>query len=222
MTTRQRNLYASTAIALAAVLIAILGLTWFHIRFSLVNGVQVRDQIVTGATLHIKLHSVTGCVAGTCGREALGSDGAFPMLAGFTFWVSLLFAIVVAIQTALRTTSGHSLTILGAIGAMLAVLGFGGTFVCGYILAPSSAADDLGSVTVHRTWAAVLLIVGYIAGVYALYLASADQDFSPSERPLQPLVSRAAIAPVVDRTDDAIALDAEPESDHDPFLPPSD
>ena len=222
MTTRQRNLYASTAVSLAAVLIAILGLTWFHIRFTLVNGARVGDQIVTGATLHIKLHSVTGCVAGTCGHEALGSDGAFPMLAGFTFWVSLLFAIVVAIQTALRTTSGHSLTILGAIGAMLAVLGFGGTVVCGYMLAPSSAVGDLGSVTVHRTWAAVLLIVGYIAGVYALYLASADQDFSPSERTLQPLVSRATIAPVVARTDDAIALESEAASERDPFLPPSD
>jgi hypothetical protein len=222
MTARERNLYASTAIAVGAVLIAILGLTWFHIRIDLVNGVQVGDQIVSAATLHIKLHSVTGCVAGTCGREALGSDGAFPMLAGFTFWVSLLFAIVVAIQTAARTTSGHSLPMLGAIGAMLVVLGFGGTVVCGYLLAPSSAAGDLGSVTVHRTWAAVLLIVGYIAGAYALYLASADQDFSPSDRSLQPLVSRAPIAPVVARIDDAIALDVEPAPERDPFLPPSD
>jgi hypothetical protein len=207
-------------VALAAVLIAILGLTWFHIRINLVNGVQVGDQIVTGATLHIKLHSVTGCVAGTCGREALGSDGAFPMLAGFTFWASLLFAIIVAIQTALRITSGRGFAMLGVIGAMLAVLGFGGTFVCGYILAPSSAAGDLGSVTVHRTWAAVLLIVGYIAGAYALYLANADQDFSPSERTLEPLVARAPIAPVVARTDDAIALEPEAETERDPFLPP--
>jgi hypothetical protein len=220
MTTRQRNLYASTAIAVAAVLIAILGLTWFHIRINLVNGVQIGDQIVSGAALHIKLHSVTGCVAGTCGREALGSDGAFPMVAGFTFWVSLLFAIVVAIQTGLRTASGHSLTILGATGALLAVLGFGGTVVCGYMLAPSSAVGDLGSVTVHRTWAAVLLLVGYIAGAYALYLASADEDFSPPERTLQPLVSRAPIAPVVARTDDAIALEPETEAERDPFLPP--
>ena len=220
MTTQQRNLYASTAITLAAMLIAILGLTWFHIRINLVNGVQIGDQIVSSATLHIKLHSVTGCVAGTCGREALGSDGAFPMLAGFTFWASLLFAIIVAIQTAVRTTTGHGLTLLGAIGAMLAVLGFGGTFVCGYMLAPSSAAGDLGSVVVHRTWAAMLLIAGYIAGAYALYLANADQDFAPSERTLQPLVARAPIAPVVARTDDAIALDAEPEGERDPFLPP--
>jgi hypothetical protein len=217
---RERNLYASTAVALAAVLIAILGLTWFHIRFTLVNGVQVGDQIVTGATLHIKLHSVTGCVAGTCGREALGSDGAFPMLAGFTFWVSLLFAIVVAVQTGLRITSGRGVTILTAIGAMLAVLGFGGTFVCGYLLAPASSAADLGSVTVHRTWAAALLILGYIAGVYALYLASSDQEFSAAPRVLQPLVARAPIAPVVARTDDAIAIAPEAESDRDPFLPP--
>ncbi|MEO8839986.1 MAG: hypothetical protein ABI591_28050 [Kofleriaceae bacterium] len=222
MTPRQRNLYASTVFAVAAVLIAIFGLTWFHIRINLVDGVQVGDEIVTGATLHLRLHSVTGCVAGTCGREALGSDGAFPMLAGFTFWVSLLFAIVVAIQTALRATSGPSLTMLGAIGTILAVLGFGGTVVCGYLLAPSSAVGDLGAVTVHRTWAAVLLLVGYGAGAYALYLASADQDFASSERTLQPLVARAPIAPVVARTDDAIALDVEPEGERDPFLPPSD
>lgn len=222
MIARQRKLYANTALAVAAILIAILGLTWFHIRINLVDGVQVGAQIITGATLHIRLHSVTGCVAGTCGRQALGSDGAFPMLASFTFWVSVLFAIVVAIQTALRTTSGRSLPMLGAIGAMLAVLGIGGTVVCGYILAPSSAIGDLGSVTVHRTWAALLLIVGYIAGAYALYLASVDLDFSPSERVLQPLVARAPIAPVVARADDAIAIDAEPEGERDPFLPPPD
>lgn len=222
MIARQRNLYATTALAVAAILIAILGLTWFHIRINLVDGVQVGAQIVTGATMHIRLHSVTGCVAGTCGREALGSDGAFPMLASFTFWVSVLFAIVVTIQTGLRTTSGRSVPLLNVVGAMLAVLGLGGTVVCGYILAPSSAIGDLGSVTVHRTWAAVLLIGGYIAGTYALYLTSADQDFSSSEHVLQPLVARAPIAPVVARTDEAIALDAEPEGERDPFLPPSD
>jgi hypothetical protein len=219
---RQRNLYASTAVALAAVLIAVLGLTWFHIRIDLVDGIQVGAQSVTSARLHLKLHSVTGCVNGTCGREALGSDGAFPMLASFTFWVSIVFAIVVATQAALRTASGRGLSLLGAIGAMLAVLGFGGTLVCGYVLAPSSASGDLGSVTVHRTWAAALLLLGYVAGVYALYLASADQEFSPSSPSLQPLVARAPIAPVVARVDDAIELEPEPAGERDPFLPPSD
>jgi hypothetical protein len=215
-----RKLYVATAIALAAVLLSILGLTWFHVRINLTDGVQVGDQIVTGAALHIKLHSVSGCIAGRCGREALGSDGAFPMLATYTFWVSIVFAIVVVIQTGLRITSGRGVTILSAIGAMLAVLGFGGTFVSGYILAPSSAAGDLGSVMVHRTWAAALLILGYIAGVYALFLASSDQEFSAAPRVLQPLVARAPIAPVVARTDEAIALEPEAEGERDPFLPP--
>jgi hypothetical protein len=217
---REHKLYAGTAIAVAAVLIAILGLTWFHIRINLVEGVQVGGQIVTGATLHIKLHSVTGCVAGTCGREALGGDGAFPMVASYTFWMSIVFALLVMIQTGLRITTGHGITILSAIGAMVAVLGFGGTFVCGYILAPASAVGDAGSFTVHRTWAATVLIVGYLVGVYALYLATVVEEFSATPRVLQPLVARAPIAPVVARTDDAIALDAEPEGERDPFLPP--
>jgi hypothetical protein len=219
---RQLRLYPSTAIAVAAVLIAILGLTWFHIRINLVDGVQVGTQIVTGATLHIKLHSVTGCVAGTCGREALGSDGAFPMVASYTFWVSIVFAIVVVIQTALRATSGRGITVLAAAGTMLAVLGFGGTFVCGYILAPASAIGDVGSVTVHRTWAAALLILGYIAGVYALYLASVVEEFSATPRVLPSLVARAPIAPVSARPENAIELEPETASERDQFLPPSD
>jgi hypothetical protein len=119
-------------------------------------------------------------------------------------------------------------------------------FVCagltGYVFAPDGGSSVMASVTVHRTWAPALAMLGYALAFPALRLAIAESRPRTSEQAsgLRPQASdlrsqasgfRAASAmddggasPVRSRVPDSIPLEPVPiaVAHHDPFAPPPD
>lgn len=168
MTAHQRKLLIVGCLAIVATLAAVLGLDWFHAHLTLASG--------GSAKLDIGLRTVRTCINGHCETHGIGSESGFGLFATFTLWVAVLFAIVIAVQTASRIVAGSALhQPMTTIGIMLGVMALGGLIVCGIILAPSDGLDDEGAIAIARTWSMTLLLVGVIAGFYAIYLAVADE-----------------------------------------------
>jgi hypothetical protein len=212
MSAFQRKLLLVGAVAVAAALLAIVGLDWFHARMQLANGGT--------AKLDIGLRTFRSCMDGHCEAHRIGTESGFGLFARFTYWVGILYTIVVAIQVGSRIVMGRALhQPMTTIGIMLGVMALGGLIVCGVILAPASALDEAGSITVHRTWAMTLLFLSLIAGFYALYLAITDDLI---KRDVPPLEANPVFVPRVRPTlaeSEGIALEPESVREPDPFLP---
>lgn len=212
MSAHQRKLLLVSLVAIAAMLIAIVGLDWFHARM----------QLATGGTAKIDLglRTVRSCMDQRCESHRLGTDSGFGLFGRFTYWVGILYTIVVVIQAASRIVMGRALhQPMTTIGIMLGVMALGGLIVCGVILAPASDFDEAGVIAIHRTWAMTLLFLGVVAGFYALYLAITEDII---KREIVPLEANPVFVPRVRPKlveSDGIALEPEPVRERDPFSP---
>jgi len=149
LSAHQRKLLLVCVVAIAATLIAVLGLDWFHARMALAGGGR--------AKLDIGLRTVRGCIDQRCETNPVGTESGFGLFATFTYWVGILYAITLAIQAASHVVLGRAThQPMTTIGVMLGVMLLGGLIVCGLLLAPSGTVDKAGARTRHSgmstTW----------------------------------------------------------------------
>jgi hypothetical protein len=208
MSAHQRRLLLVGVVAIAATLIAVLGLDWFHARLPVADGGTARFDI--------GLRTVRICIDDHCESHRLAGDSAFGIFGPFTFWFGIVYTITLAIQVASRIVMGRALhQPMTTIGILLGVAVLAGLIVCGVFIAPASEAGGI-----HRTWAMTLLLLGVVAGFYTLYLAITEDVVDHQAKPLEDkpvFVARAR--PILDEID-GIALEPEAAAERDPFLPP--
>ncbi len=204
---------ASTGVALAAIAIALFGMSWFTMHLEHASP----ESALALAHVQVGLTDAAACLPdGTCSTMPLSSfDGIYPTLATFVFWISIAFALLVSYQTAYRTVFGHTGEALSRLGYLLAILAALSAILAGLIFAPETGTGIGGTVVVARTWAPALLLIGYASGTAALVLApqlesSTEQSSTmisvalatrptlPSEPivPLRPVTPTAADGPI--------------------------
>lgn len=103
--------------------------------------------------------------------------GMFPPLAAVVLWSSLVFAGLVAFQTAARLLSGNASAPLSKLGYLFALMTIATLVAAAYMFGPetedpSGVIAELGG-SLHRTWAPLTLLVGLLIGFAALYMAVA-------------------------------------------------
>lgn len=161
---------ASTGVAVAAILIALFGMSWFELHLEHAPP----ESVLALAQVRVGLTAAAACLPdGSCSAMPLSNfDGLYPMLATFVFWISIVFGLVVAYQAAYRLVFGHTGEALSRFGYLIAILAALGTILAGLIFAPETGgADGGGTVVVTHTFAPVLLLVGIASGSAALVLA---------------------------------------------------
>lgn len=133
--------------------------------------------------------------------------GVYPTLAVVTFWGSLAFAVIVVNQVVRRIAARRASDAVGRVGFGLGLALIAWTFATGYLFGPQAQSFDTVSLTVVRTWAPALLLVGLVLGIAALKLATTIEapvpaivrpstgESKPLPRPA-PIVDEAAVARV--------------------------
>ncbi|MEO8839985.1 MAG: hypothetical protein ABI591_28045 [Kofleriaceae bacterium] len=227
----QGKVLASTTVAVVAILIAAFSMTWFRMHLEVTGdlGIGQAASLLSSAKVQIGLHSATACMPdGSCSSIALGNfDGLYPTMATFTFWVSVLFAVVVAYQAIARVLTGQAGEALSRVGYFLVLLALCGAVATGFMFAPETGANDVATVIVHRTWAPGLMILGYIAGVIALVICASEEDELPKSSasmsiPIKRVVISEPIVPLArSRVVTAPTIELVPEPAPAPVAPPA-
>ena len=235
MTGHQRKLVVSAAIALVTTLISLFGMAWFHMRMEVTAplGTDPHGAMTTAlasSRIAIDLRSVGACEDGIC--VTLPFDklaGPYPSLAPYVFWISLFVCVVVALEVGRRLTGNGPSSLVSWIGVVLVALAAVATVFAAFVVPPGTGADDLTVVSIHRTWAPTLLVLGQIAAAYALHLAAAEEPFVDLPSPpvaiaLPRAAALVALAPDAPKgaralVPDSIPLDVEAARAPDPFRP---
>lgn len=192
--------------ALSAYLVLIVGsmfvLDWFVMT---ATGELMMGR---GGTIGIDLRSVTVCTdAGPCvsvSFSGIPNRGMYPTIAFAAFWGTILVSLVVVYKAGVRILTGQAndsqtrTAIFGAL-AMAAVAG-----AAGFLFGPEIGAATMG-VTIERTWAPAMLVLGHLLGAVTLHLAATESpaDEAGDAKPTMPT------ARAVPRTGD-IARDPSP------------
>lgn len=189
-----------------------LGLFAAHLALVVV-GLFVLDWFVAATpfgTASFDLRSAHVCPeGGPCVSFSLGEirgTGFYGSVAGLTFWGTLLFTILVAYQAIKRITTGFandSLSKLGYAGGMIL---FGNAFAAAFLLGPEAMSTptdtDALAMTVTRTTAPFLLLIGLVLGIAVLYYAVQQMADGQGEyKPIGNLPVRAPTAPPVAKHD---------------------
>jgi len=108
--------------------------------------------------------------------------GIYSTVAPITFWTSLAFAALVAVQAGARLIVGMASEMRTKLGYFLGTLFLGAAAGTAYLFAP-----DVAPFTATRTIAPLLLIAGYVVGMAALYYASVEPSAFADEPARAPL-----------------------------------
>ncbi len=126
----------------------------------------------------VDLRSVHACRSdGVCGSApmSMAPAGLYSTFATLALWSSLAFAGLVVLQTGARVLSASASASLSKTGYMLGVAVMLLAIASGYLFGFEVGGADvpeLGiSVHVDRTWAPVVLLLGDLAGIAALFSA---------------------------------------------------
>lgn len=173
--------------SIAAILIATLVVEWFVI------GISGMPEL---STITIDLREARACTtAGPCGVVPMSmlKGGLYPTLATITFWGSLLFAALVAIQAFARMTTGQSHEAVAKAGHSVGTVIFLTAVGAGYLFGPEGSNQMMGfGIGIERGWGALVMLLGVLLGHVALYYARAPGLDDPPD-PV-PYVPRATIA----------------------------
>ncbi|MEP6859524.1 MAG: hypothetical protein ABJE66_02830 [Deltaproteobacteria bacterium] len=196
MTEHQRKLLLSAGGALIAMLVATFAMAWFQLQLEITadTGLGAAASTLDSAHMQIGLHAATACFAdGTCASTSLDNlRGVYPSLATFTFWMTLVVCVMVALQAGTRLLTGQASPLLTRGGYLVCALAVIGAVFTAFVFAPETAETTIATVTVHRTWAPAIMLFGYAIAIYVLYLAIADDD-EPEYKPITvpiPLLKR--------------------------------
>ncbi|HET9991268.1 MAG TPA: hypothetical protein VFQ65_22210 [Kofleriaceae bacterium] len=169
MTGHQRKLLLSAGGALIAILVATFAMAWFDLQLEITGdaGLGAAAGSFNSAHMQIGLHAATACFAdGTCASTSLDNlRGVYPSLATYTFWITLAVCVMVALQAGTRLLTGQASPLLTRGGYLLCVLALIGAVFTAFVFAPETAETTIATVTVHRTWAPAIMLLGYALGL---------------------------------------------------------
>ena len=176
---------ASLALIVAATLI----MEWYRLSLAAIPAAAGRVEI--------DLHRMRICNAlRVCTTAPLTLlPGMFPTLASSSLWSSLAVAGLVGFQAGARLVSGQASQTASRLGYVLALSTVATVAATAYLFGPETelpTTAQLGGV-LHRTWAPPTLIAGLVAGVAALYAASAPApaDLGTAYKPITLAAARA-------------------------------
>ena len=151
---------------------SLFSIDWFVMH---VSGMDMPDP----GSFGIDLRSAHVCtVEKVCTSVPLSAfRGAYPTAALVTFWSSVGFAALVALQAGRRALVGTASDSASKFGYLYALYGMCVAFATGYLFAPegTAAMADM-TISIGRTWAPVMLLGGFALGFAALHLAIAEDD----------------------------------------------
>ncbi|HUS33260.1 MAG TPA: hypothetical protein VMZ53_32380, partial [Kofleriaceae bacterium] len=162
---KQRWKLLLCAIAAAATLVTALFVSaWFHMD-------------VMGSEMEIDLRSASMCGAnGVCVAVPLSKfRGFYSIMGNAAFFAAIPVLILVVVQCASRLVTGAASSAVTKAGYGLGMVALITGFGAGYLFAPQSAGiDDIAVITVTRTWAPLIFVVGNLLALFAMYLASSE------------------------------------------------
>ncbi len=170
---REQRALALVGVCIALTIVGGFVMTWFHLTLG----------EVTGA---IDLHGSTFCDAGQCHRAGLGATGFYGDNAAMTLWGSVAFALFAASQVALRLVRGYPSAKWTKKGYFWGVTMAGTVLTTAYLF-PPDAAGKLAHAAVERTWAPLVLAIGQICGIVAVYYAG-DSTYDDDVGEYKPIV----------------------------------
>jgi hypothetical protein len=155
--------------SLALIVASALAMDWFVIHTT-AAGV---DKVT------LDLRSIRVCPNNVCVSVELSQVpllsrlGMYSTFAPITFWTSVGFAALVALQAGARVVVGAASETRTKLGYFLGTIFAGTAAGTAYLFAP-----DVPNFTVTRTAAPLVLFAGYAVGMAALYYASLQRAFS--------------------------------------------
>lgn len=171
------------------------------------------DASIAGiGRLRIGLHTVKICARnGWCASASMGTlTGLYPAMSEAAMWSSLILAAIVAFQTGMRLTGREPHEKLVRVGLGIALLSFCAAVAAGYVSGPQPGSNADLTVTLDRTLAPVLLLLGDVLAVLALFMSASEDplpDVAAPPASARVYVPPPAPAPARPRVADSIPLD---------------
>jgi hypothetical protein len=157
------------AASLALIIVGTLVMDWYQLAPG--------DVVGDARTIAIDLRSAHICALGhVCVTASLTPlPGMFPTLAAVTLWSSLGFAALVAFQAGAYVLTGNAMDALSKLGYVLALGTISLAVATAYMfgLEPEGIGASLAmqvGITLHRTWAPLILLAGHVAGFMTIYM----------------------------------------------------
>jgi hypothetical protein len=166
MSKQQWKLLLCALVAVATLLTALFVSAWFRVD-------------LMGNDLEIDLRSAAMCGPnGVCVSIPLSKfRGFYPIASNTAFFTGIPVLVILIIQTASRLVTGTASTTVTKLGQALAGIALIAGFSAGYLFAPESEGiKEIAMITVTRTWAPVLFVLGNILAMFAMYISSSVFD----------------------------------------------
>ena len=190
-----RRLLLLTVISIGMIVASTLVVDWFVMESSGPGG---------GELFGLGLRSFRACdpASGVCMSVPIGMTGTYGTFATPTFWVAMACCAAMAFVTVERIRTGDAPPFAIRIASLLALLGFGLAVCTGYVFGPDLGTGNLTqlqlTVTMGRTLAPLLLIVGNVVGMVAMFYAPSSDDGLGSAQGL-PVIPQAYV-PLAERS----------------------
>lgn len=176
MTKQELKLLGVAGASVVLLAISLFGMAWFQIAIDAAGmlGEALPDGAPSQVVIDVDLDSASTCHLGACATvplDRVSRGGPYVWFGGIALWLGRALLIAVAIQAGLRLITKNPIPLLAKLGMYAAA----GTFVCGFLAGyvfgstGSQAAMGIG-VTVTRTWAPAMLLLGAVCAMSALYL----------------------------------------------------
>lgn len=168
-----RRLLVLTVIAIGMIVASTLVLDWFLME---------TNSPGRGELFGLGLRSFRACdpASGVCVSVPIGMTGTYGTFAAPTFWVAMACCAALIFVAVERVRTGDAPPFAIRIASLLALLGFGLAVCTGYVFGPELGTGSLAqtqvTVTMGRTLAPLLLIVGNAVGMVAMYYAPSSDD----------------------------------------------
>lgn len=173
------RLFALAASAIVLLVASIWFLDWFTLELGAATPLPDAAQIGIG------LRRAEACTpAGVCGSAPMPGHSLYATMGQATTWLGAAFLILIAIQAGSRLLQGAANESATRLGYVLGLIVVGAAFGAGFLFSPDATAleqagGSLGiTVTLERTWAPHLMIVGAVLGLVAIYKATLEDTGS--------------------------------------------
>ena len=176
------------ALAIVALVLVVLStwfLDWFTMDFQalIYQGRSFDTELSQIEYVGVSLSDVNACSKdGVCESQSFSSIGSkdwYTTFAAVTLWSALGLTLVLAIQVGLRMIADQAHPTLSKVGYSLGTLTFSAAFFTAFLFNPETGAHEGGnaamgmfaSISIERTWAPHLLMLGIVVGFFALHAA---------------------------------------------------
>jgi hypothetical protein len=161
MTKHQLLLLLASLTSLGCLLAALFGMHWFH------GTIELKP---TGSSLvWLDMRSAHQCIAGACVPIPIRAlTGHYATFAGIAFWCALPLVLAIVFQCSAKLLTLGASPVITRSGYLIATIVVIAGFCAAYVFAPA----DL-----ERSVAPILLVVGGLLAIFALYTAIHEPSY---------------------------------------------